>query len=137
MRSVLVVVVLAAGLAGGCGLNVQAPDLFLLTRAGQNGTLTLLVNDSGTIRCDGGRPRKLSDALLIQARDLATSLDGDAKAGLRIHSSPNSVYWYTIRLQGGTIRFPDTAAATGRYPALARAELFAVQAAQQACGLGG
>src|SRR5579875_3410657 len=50
---------LVAGLAigvAGCGLNVQSPDLFLLTRRGQGQTLTLLVNDDGTVRCDGGRP---------------------------------------------------------------------------------
>jgi len=130
---------LIAGAAAltGCGLQVQSADLFLLTRSGQGGTLTLLVNDGGTIRCDGGRTRPLPDPLLLQARDLADSLDGDAKANLRIASPPNSVYRYRITLQGGTVVFPDTAAASGRFPALARAELFAVQAAQQACGLSG
>jgi hypothetical protein len=47
------------------------------------------------------------------------------------------VYQYTIGLQNGTISFPDTAAASGKYPALAQAELFAVQASQRACGLSG
>ena len=42
---------------------------------------------------------------------------------------------YRIRLQDGTISFPDTAAA--KHKELAEAELFAVQAAQQACGLPG
>ena len=28
----------------GCGLNIQAADLFLLTRTGQGHTLTLLVS---------------------------------------------------------------------------------------------
>ena len=47
------------------------------------------------------------------------------------------MFRYTIRLQGGTISFPDTADAGGRFPALAQTELFAAQAAQQACGLSG
>jgi hypothetical protein len=129
-------VVGAIGLAG-CGLGVQSPDLFLLTRTGLGGKLTLLVNDGGTIGCNGRPPRTLPDPLLLRARDLATSLDGDAKEKLRIASAPGSVYRYTIRLPDGTISFPDTAAAGGRYPRLAQAELFTVQAAQQACGLSG
>lgn len=127
---------LAAGLAlAGCGLNVQSPDLFLLTRTGQGKPLTLLVNDGGTIRCNGGKSRRLSDPLLIRARSLASDLDKDAKKSLRIQPGPRSVATYRIRLQDGTIMFPDTAAAT--HHELAEAELFAVQAAQQACGLAG
>ena len=130
---VAVTALLLAGGVAGCGLDVQAPDLFLLTRTGQGERLTLLVNDSGTISCDGARPRSLPDPLLLEARDLANQLDGDAKAHLRIAVPANSVYRYTIRLQGGTISFPDTATASGKFPALAQAELFTVQAAQ-ACG---
>ena len=124
-----------AAIAAGCGFNVRSPDLFLLTRTGQGGKLTMLVNDGGTIRCDGGRTRMLVGSLLLRARDLANSLDGDAKHSLKIAAPPDSVYRYVIRLQNGTISFPDTAARS--YPALARAELFAVQAAQQACRLSG
>lgn len=121
--------------ATGCGLSVQSADLFLLRRTGHGQTLTLLVNDGGTIRCNGGRARTLPDPLLLQARDLASGLGGDAQQSLRIRSSSDSVYRYTIRLQQGTISFPDTATASGRYPRLARAELFALHAAQQVCGL--
>src|SRR5207302_4512692 len=126
-----------AAILTGCGLNVQAPDLFLITRTGQGGKLTVLVNDSGTVSCNGRRPRSLSDPLLLKARDLASSLGGDAKENLRIAATSNSVYRYTIKLKDGTVSFADTAAASGRYPALAEAELFTVQTAQQACGLGG
>jgi hypothetical protein len=121
----------------GCGFGVQAPDLFLLTRTGQGHTLTLLVNDGGTIRCNGGGARMLPDPLLLQARDLASGLGGDAQQRLRIPSARNSVFRYTIRLQQGTISFPDTATAGGKYPRLAQAELFAVRAARQVCGLSG
>ncbi len=132
---VIAVLLLAILLLAGCGFNVESPDLFLLTRTGLGRPLTLLVNDSGTIRCDGGKAKPLPDTLLIQARDLAQNLDGDAKAKLRIPKAPDSVALYTIRLQDGTIEFPDTAGA--RHQVLAQAELFAVQAAQQACGLAG
>ena len=94
MRWALALIGLAALLAG-CGFDVQSPDLFLLTRTGEGGKLTLLVNDGGNIRCNG-RKRSLPDSLLLEARDLANLLDGDAKAGLRIASPPNSVFRYTI-----------------------------------------
>lgn len=117
----------------GCGFDVSSADLFLLTRAGQGSRVTLLVSDGGTIRCNGGRARRLPDPLLLQARDLASGLGGDAQENLRIPSPANSVYRYTIRLQPGTVAFPDTATAGGRYPRLAQAQLFAARALQQVC----
>lgn len=126
---------IALGLAiAGCGLAVQSPDLFLLSRTGPGKPLTLLVDDAGVIHCDGGSARQLSDPMLLEARQVATDLDQDAKAKLLIAAGAGSVYDYTIKLQDGTIYFADTAGA--HHPELARAELFAVQAAQQPCGLG-
>jgi len=125
-------ILLCAGLAG-CGFDVQAPDLFVLTRTGRSGTLTMLVNDSGTIRCNGGKTKSLPDPLLLQARDLATNLDNDAKANLRIPVPANSVYSYKVTLQDGTLTFPDTAAA--KYSELAQAEQFTLAAAG-VCGVG-
>ncbi len=131
----LVITAALALLLAGCGLEIQEPDLFLLTRTGEGKTLTLLVNDSGTISCNGAKTKMLADPLLIQARDLAQNLNGDATAKLNIARTANSVDFYTIKLAGGTIRFPDTAGA--RHQELAQAELFTVQTAQQACGLSG
>jgi hypothetical protein len=124
----------AAALAG-CGLDVASPDLFVLHRTGPGKPLTLLVNDSGTIRCDGGKTKSLSDPLLLDARDLATNLNTDAQDKLSLKSSRASVFSYKITLQDGTVVFSDTAART--HPELARAELFAAQAAQGPCGLSG
>jgi len=123
----------ALALLAGCGLNVQAPDLFLLTRSGQGQRLTLLVNDSGTISCNGARAKQLPDQLLLQARDLETSLDSDAKSKLRMNSGSQSVFSYTVKLQDGTISFPDTAGSARKE--LAQAELFTLEAAQDVCGL--
>ena len=134
MRCALGAALLAIALAG-CGLDVQSPDLFLLTRSGAGQHLQLLVNDSGTISCDGRTAKPLSDALLLQARDLAASLDSDAKSKLRFAAARGSVFSYTIKLQDGTLSFPDTAA--GRRSELAGVELWAVQAAQGPCGLSG
>src|SRR6185437_2923671 len=123
-----------AVLAAGC-FDVRSADLFLLTRTGQGSTLRLLVNDGGTISCNGGKAKTVSNTTLITARDLADNLATDAQNKLTIPKAPGSVYYYRIRLQQGTVSFPDRAAATRK--ALAQAELFAALAAQQACGLSG
>jgi hypothetical protein len=114
-----------------CGFDVEAPDDFLLTRTGEGTKLTLLVNDAGTIRCDGGRVRPITSAMLIDARDLVTDLDDDAKHGLKIPQSAGSVYRYTISMQAGTISFPDTAAV--KHPELAPAEQYTLQALAGPC----
>jgi hypothetical protein len=125
--------VLAVMLAG-C-FEVQSPDLFLLTRTGQGGRLTLLINDSGTIRCDGGKAKPVSNTTLITARDLSDNLATDAQNKLTIPEAPGSVYYFRIRLEQGTVSFPDRAAASRKV--LAQAELFAAQTAQRECGLTG
>jgi hypothetical protein len=122
-------------LLAGCGLNVQSPDLFLLTRTGQGSKLTLVVSDSGTIRCNGAKARTISDPLLIGARDLSDNLAPDAGKDLSLPSAPGSVFSYRISMQQGTIAFSDRD--TRGHKELAQAELFAAQAAQQACGLSG
>jgi len=129
---VLAVVAAAAALAG-CGLDVQSADLFQVTRTGQGQKLTLLVNDAGTIACNGGKPKSLPDRLLLQARDLSTNLNKDAKPRLRVPASPRSVFSYTVKVQNGTFTFPDTAARARKE--LARLELFVVQAAADPCGI--
>src|SRR5436305_7973884 len=95
----------------GCGENVKGADLFLLTRrpSGQHQgpELSLLVNDSGTISCNGGRPKPLADPLLLEARDLTPRLD--AVAGMKLLTPPNSVFHYYIVLPYGSVSFPDTA----------------------------
>ena len=122
-------------LLAGCGLDVEEPDLFLVTRTGAHGQkLTLLVNDSGTVSCDGRKPKAISDPQLLVARDLASSLNSDVSAKLRFPHSARSVYSYTVKVQNGTMSFPDTAAVTRKE--LSDLELFVVQAAANPCGLG-
>jgi hypothetical protein len=126
--------VLCAVLLAGCGFDVEEPDLFLVTRTGVQGQkLSLLVNDSGTISCDGGKPKPISDPQLLTARDLATSLNTDVSAKLKFPGSARTVYSYTVKVQNGTMSFPDTAALT--HKELSDLELFVVQAAANPCGL--
>ena len=83
----------------------------MLSRTGQGKPLTLLVNDSGTIRCDGGKAKSLPDPMLLEARDLADDLNKDAQSKLHVPpAGPDSVFSYRITLQDGTLAFSDTAA---------------------------
>ncbi len=134
MRRLIAALALGAWV-GGCGLAVQSADLLVLTRSGQGAKLTLLVNDGGTISCNGSKPKRISDSLLIAARDLADNLNKDAQAKLKLPGRPASVYFYTIRLQNGTMNFSDTSVKGHRD--LAQAELFTAQAAHSECGLSG
>ncbi len=109
----------------GCGLQVQSPDLFLLTRTGAGQKQTLLVNSGGTIRCNGSKPKPLPDNFLLKARRLTDALNRDARRHLYLAPRPGSVYRYSVELQGGTITFPDTAGRSR--PELAQLELLAVQ----------
>ena len=128
------VVLLLAALVTGCGFEVEEPDLFLVTRTGAHGQkLSLLVNDGGTISCDGGKAKNLPDPLLLQARDLANQLNTDVSSKLRFSNSTRSVYSYTVKVQNGTMSFPDTAALSRKE--LSDLELFVVQAAANPCGL--
>jgi hypothetical protein len=134
MRLRAAVALLLAALVTGCGFEVEEPDLFLVTRTGAQGhKLSLLVNDGGTISCNGGKPKNLPDPLLLQARDLASSLNTDVSDKLRFPPSARSVYSYTVKVQNGTLFFPDTAGSSRKE--LASLELFVVQAAANPCGL--
>ncbi|MBV9949930.1 MAG: hypothetical protein JOZ69_24015 [Myxococcales bacterium] len=121
--------VAAAASLAGCGLQVQGADLFLVTRTGQGQKLSMLVNDDGTISCDGAKAKQLPDPLLLQARDLSTSLNSDAK--LRFTQGARSVFTYTVKVPNGTFAFPDTAASARKE--LAQLELFVLQAASGPC----
>ncbi len=133
LRGALGAVCALAAALSGCGLQVASPDLFALTRTGPGPKLTLLVNDSGTIRCNGKPAKRLSDPLLLQARSLATTLATDAQHSLRLAGTSQSVFSYKIQLQQGSVVFSDTSA-HGRSE-LTQAEAFALAAAQGPCGL--
>ncbi len=121
-------VVGAVSLAG-CGLQVQGADLFLVTRTGQGQKLSMLVNDDGTISCDRGKAKQLPDPLLLQARDLSSSLNNDAKR--RFARDASSVFTYTVKVANGTFTFPDTAGSARKE--LAQLELFVLQATSGPC----
>ncbi len=101
------------------GSTCSRPTCSCSPAPGQGTKLTLLVNDGGTIRCNGGK----AQADLRRAADPGSRSGRQPRAATRreAHDSrppPGTVYYYRIRLQQGTISFPDRAAAhpTGARP---------------------
>ena len=117
------------------GSGETSPDLFLLTRAGSlpGARLTLLVNDGGTVRCNGGAPRMLPDPRLLDARGIASDLSDDAKKGLTLPAPRGSLLRFRVRTQDGTVTFSDVDAV--RRPVLGRVVAFTRTVAQDVCGL--
>jgi hypothetical protein len=120
-------------LAGGCG--AAYPDVFLLTRSGSlpGARLTLLVNDGGTVRCNGGAARPLPAPRLLDAREIARDLAEEAHDDLTLPVPPGSLLRYRLRTEEGTVTFSDVDAA--RRPQLAPVVAFARTVAQDVCGL--
>jgi hypothetical protein len=124
---------LVAGLIAACG--VESPDLFVLTRDGSvpGARLQLLVNDGGTVRCNGGKQRRLPDPLLIQARELQRQIAEDARDHERYPPGRDGVFTYSVRSEDGTVSWADTSRPLPeRYLKLA---FLARKIAQGPCGL--
>jgi hypothetical protein len=118
----------------GCG-GIKAPDLFIVERTGSvaGARLTLLVNEEGGVRCNGGRTLKLSDPALIDARTLQEELSAPASKHLSLPPGPRSVLSYYVRDENGAVSFSDNS--SGQPAVLRRLALFVLQTAQQVCGL--
>jgi hypothetical protein len=131
----LAALAVAAPALAGCG--AASPDLFLLTRAGSapgaGAPLTLLVNDGGTVRCNGGAPRPLSDRQLLAARDVTSSIQKDAQKTLDLPAPPGALLRFHVRSQDGTVTFSDLDAA--RHPELAKVVAFTQDVAHSVCKL--
>jgi hypothetical protein len=129
--------VATAALAVLTACGAASPDLFLLTRAatgsGAAAHLTLLVNDGGTVRCNGGAARALSAKQLLAARDVTTSIQKDARKTLDLPAPPGALLRFHVRSQDGTVTFSDLDAA--RRPELAKVVAFTQDVAHSVCGL--
>jgi hypothetical protein len=129
-----IVVIVAAALCAGCG-GITAPDLFILQRSGSvpHARLTLLVDEEGGVRCNGGASLRLSDPALVQARAIQEDLHGPASKHISLPARAGSVLSYYLRDENGSVRFADNSA--GQPAAFRNLALFALQTAQQVCHL--
>jgi hypothetical protein len=118
----------------GCG-GIAAPDLFIVQRSGSgpDARLTLLVNEEGGVRCNGGRKLKLSDSQLVQARAIQEELHDAAAKHTSLAPGAKSVLSYYLRDEDGSVRFSDNS--VGQPAVFRRLTLFVLQTAQQVCHL--
>ncbi len=120
--------------AVGCG-GINAPDLFIVKRSGSGpaAKLTLLVNEEGGIRCNGGPELKLSDPQIVKARAIQEEIKEAASQQLVLSPQPGSVLAYNLRDADGTVSFADNS--KGQPKVLRSLQLFVLEAAQQVCHL--
>lgn len=95
--------------------------------------MTLLVNDGGTVRCNGGEPRALSARQLLDARRIAEDLSQEAHDHVTLPAPSDSLLRYRLRTEEGTVTFSDVDA--GRRPELAPVIVFSRTVARDVCGL--
>jgi hypothetical protein len=119
----------------GCGESVELPDLFVVRRTGGGAGLTLVVNEGGGVRCDGGPTRQLSDSQLVLARGLQEELESPSAKHLALASRPGSVFSYDVRDEKGTVRFADNSA--GQTSAMRHLAYLVLEIEQKVCHLPG
>jgi hypothetical protein len=118
---------------GGCGGN--AGDLLAVDRSGDipGAQLRVVVNDGGTVRCNGGRELRMPEPLLLDAREVERDLEKPAEQGLSLRPGPASVLRYAVQTPTGDIRFADTS--RGRPAAFDQLAYLVRRIAQRVCRL--
>jgi hypothetical protein len=119
--------------AGGCGADY--PDLMLVERSGSlpGARLTLLVNDGGTVRCNGGREIQMPPRPLLDAREIVRELELESAEDLVLPRRPGALLRFRLESEHGSVTFSDVDAA--RRPKLGRLVAFTRTVAQDVCGL--
>jgi hypothetical protein len=117
----------------GCGGGILSPDVFVVQRSGSvaGASLTLVVNDGGTVRCDGGPPLPVSDSQLVQARGIQEELKEAASMHLSLPAKPGSVLGYYLRDQDGTVRFSDNSG--GQSKIMRELQAFVLEVGREVC----
>jgi hypothetical protein len=128
----LAAVVGVAAILAGCG--TPPPDLFVVDRSGpdRNANLKLLVNDGGSVRCDGEQHSLDADRLLT-ARQLERDLEPQAALAIELPPGPGTELSYRVRMEGGTIAFSDRSRGIPR--SFQRLAAFTKDVAERVCGI--
>jgi hypothetical protein len=125
-------VVAAAAVAAGCG--TPSPDLFEVKRTGDdpNANVTVVVNDGGSVTCNGSTHALDADRLL-RAREVERELQPQAELHLELPEGPRSQLSYRVRMEAGTVAFSDTSRGNPRsFLALAA---FTKDLTEEVCGI--
>ena len=140
MRIPAAAAALSAALAiTGCG--APSADLFVVERTGAapGARLTLVVDDGGFVRCNGGERLQITSEQLIDAREIERALSGDeeqpgpATKDLTLPPRPGSVLRYDVRTEAGSVSFADNSA--GQPADVPRLVQLTRVLAKQVCGL--
>jgi hypothetical protein len=117
----------------GCGS--PPADLFVVTRTGAdtNANVTLLVQDDGSVICDRGKPKPISNAQLLQARKVTRDVSEQAQLNLQLAKRPGSILSYKARMEAGTVAFSDTSRPLPS--SFAELEAFTSDMATNVCGI--
>ena len=125
--AVLLVLVLA-----GCG--TPPPDLFEVTRSGadRNANVTVVVNDGGSVSCNG-KSHPLDAPDLLRARQLLRDLEPQARLHLELPPGPNSQLTYKARMEAGNVSFSDTS--RGNPTSFQQLAAFTKDVTENVCGI--
>ena len=126
---------LAAALAAvlaGCG--TPPPDLFEVKRTGEdrNANVDVVVNDGGSVTCNG-KEHPLENDLLLRARQILRDIQPQAERQLELPPGPQPQLSYSARMEAGAVSFSDTSRGNPK-PLLALAA-FTKDVAEDVCGL--
>lgn len=129
---VAVVAVLLAAVPAGCG--TPPPDLFEVTRSGadRNANVTLVVNDGGSVSCNG-KSHPLDAKDLLRARQLLRDLAPQAQLHLALPPGPRSELSYKARMEAGNVSFSDTS--RGNPKSFLQLAAFTKDVTEDICGI--
>ena len=123
---------LAAIVLAGCG--TPPPDLFEVQRSGRdrNANVDVVVNDGGTVRCNG-KSHPLDAARLLRARQLVRDLEPQAQLHLELPPGPGAELSYRARMEAGNVSFSDTS--RGNPKSFLQLAAFTKDVTEDVCGL--
>jgi hypothetical protein len=115
---------------------VLSSDLFEVKRSGSipGASLTLVVNEGGTVRCDGGPALPISDPQLVLARGIQEELKEAASQHLYLPPRPGSVLSYHLRDEDGHVRFSDNS--VGQSKTMHELQGFVLEVGREVCHRG-
>jgi hypothetical protein len=98
-----------AAVAALAGCGSPPPDLFEVQRSGPdpNANVTVVVNDGGSVTCNGAK-HPLAAAQLLRARALLRELQPQAELHLDLPPGPHAELSYRARMEAGNVAFSDT-----------------------------